>query len=235
MLESNSIIDILSTNDNDIILNKAKDYISNIFHNNDISAYNLFYAWYLFTKTCKHYFDDYSWNEPIQNKILNFFNIKINEHSYINDNLTKMFCIYTYALKYKRKIMDYERLEPKAYTLSNFLTKTKESYNKISKLLRNLCLDIICKPNGARIYNVIDYYEDLINYELNNIAYNCYFCKLDPKIDKENCKLILNINFIKTDTYSRFINMDEQLKPLFDLIQEDITYFNTYGYFYDMK
>lgn len=235
MLESNRIIDILSTNDNDIILNKVKEYISNIFHNNDINSSNLFYAWYLFTNTCKHYFDDYSWKEPIQKDILNLFNIKYNEHTYINDDLTKMFCIYTFALKFKRIVKDYERFESISYTLSNFLNETKNAYDKIKKLLRDLCLDIICKPNGARIYNVIEYYERLIDNELSTVAYRCYYCKLDQKIDKENCKLILNINFIKTDTYSRFIDMDKQLKPLFDLIQEDLTYFNTYGYFYDMK
>lgn len=237
MLESstNNVIDILSTNDNDVILNKAKEYIFNVYNGIDINPHNLFCGWFLFTKTCKHYFDDYSWKEPIQNKILNFFNIKINEHSYINDELTKMFCVYAYALKYKIKITDYDRLERIAWSLSDFLIKTKGTYDKIKKLLDTLCIGLICKPNGARIYNVIEYYESLINNELSVITYRCYSCKLEPKIDKENCKLILNINFIKTDTYSRFIDIDEQLKPLFDLIQEDLTYFNTYGYFYDMK
>lgn len=233
--ESNSIIDILSTNDNDVILNKANEYIFKVFHDNDINPHNLFCGWFLFTKTCKHYFDDYTWKEPIQNKILKFFNIKINEQSYIDDELTKMFCIYVYSLKYKRKITDYDRLTPIAETLSNLLIRTKETYYGIRKLLRDLCLGLICKPKGITTYNVIEYYEDMITYKLNNVAYHCYSCKLDVKVDNEQNKLIVNINFIKTDTYSRYMNLFEQVEPLFNLLQEDLAYFNTYGYFYDMK
>lgn len=235
MLESDSIINILSTNDNNIILNKAKEYISNSFHSNDVNLHNLFYGWFLFTNTCKHYFDDYAWNEPIQNKILNFFNIKINEHSYTNDDLTKMFCIYAYALKYKRKIMDYEKLKFNSYTFLTFLLNIKEVYDKIKKLLSDLCIGLICRPNGIRIYNVIEQYENMINNKLNNVAYHCYNCKLDVKIDKDKGKLIVNINFIKTDTYSRYIDLFEQVEPLFSLLQEELRYFNTYGYFYDIK
>lgn len=220
-----------------ISLIRARKYINK--SHEDSSSYcssDLFRGWLLYISSDKNYFYDCEWNETEQNNILDFFKVKYENAPYRDNDLTKMFSVYYVKETYKRNISDYNRFLPLANSISIYLTKTKESYDKLKMWLYRFTMDLYNKPYGQTMYNIIDSYNNYIDNIVNAISYGWYTSEVDVHIDIETQKLILNINFIKTDKVDYgFVDIDRQLQPLFELIKEDIEYFNTYGHFFNIE
>ena len=218
---------------NNISLLRARKHINKAHKN--ISYNELFRGWLLYISANKNYFYDCAWKEQEQNKILDFFNIKY-ENAYRDNNLTLMFCVYYVKGSYKRNINDYDRYLSVATNLSDYLIKTKNNYDKIKTWINRFIIDLYNKPNGKSMYNIIDAYNGYINNIIHSISYGWYTSRVDVHIDTETQKLILNVNFIKTDKVDYgFVDITKKLRPLFELIKEDMEYFNTYGQLFNIQ
>lgn len=205
---------------------RAKKYIEKYTKDRNIS--DLIKGWLLYTSTDKNYFYPNAWKEPEQNKILDFFNITLNQKTYRNDDLTLMFCVYVVSNDYKRNISDYERFEPSAELMSYKLKEVKESYTTIRDYLIKLTKELYCMPITQSTYNLIEE----INQRIYYYVYTSTAGNVTTKLHVNTCdnKISLSLNF---EEYQSGGIKNTCIYLILELLKYDIEYFNTYGYFFN--
>lgn len=205
---------------------RAKKYIEKYTKDGNIS--DLIKGWLLYTSTDKNYFYPNAWKEPEQNKILDFFNITLNQKTYRNDDLTLMFCVYVVSNNYKRNISDYERFEPSAKLMSYKLKEVKESYTTIRDYLIKLTKELYYMPITQSTYNLIEE----INQRIYYYVYTSTGGNVTTKLHVNTCdnKISLSLNF---EEYQSGGIKNTCIYLILELLKYDIEYFNTYGYFFN--
>ena len=205
---------------------RAKKYIEKYTKDRNIS--DLIKGWLLYTSTDKSYFYPNAWKEPEQNRILEFFNITSNQKTYRNDDLTLMFCVYVVSNDYKRNISDYERFEPSTKLMSYKLKEAKESYNTIRDYLIKLTKELYCMPMTQSTYNLIEE----INQRIYYYVYNSTDGNVTTKLHVNTCDNKISLSF-DYDVKQNYIIKNTVFDFIFELLNYDILYFNTYGTFFN--
>ena len=205
---------------------RSKKYIEKYTKGRNMS--DLIKGWLLYTSTDKSYFYPNAWKEPEQNRILEFFNITSNQKTYRNDDLTLMFCVYVVSNDYKRNISDYERFEPLAKLMSYKLKEAKESYNTIRDYLIKLTKELYCMPMTQSTYNLIEE----INQRIYYYVYNSTDGNVTTKLHVNTCDNKISLSF-DYDVKQNYIIKNTVFDFIFELLNYDILYFNTYGTFFN--
>lgn len=206
---------------------RAKKYIEKYTKDRNIS--DLIKGWLLYTYTDKSYFYPNAWKEPEQNRILEFFNITLNQKTYRNDDLTLMFCVYVVSNEYKRKISDYERFEPSAKLLATRLMELKRIFDMVENSLIKLTSNLYCAPISQSTYNLIEETNKKIYYYIYDITDGSVTTKLKADIE---CNKILLLSF-DYDVKQNYIIQNTGFDFIFELLNYDILYFNVYGTFFN--
>ena len=205
---------------------RAKKYIEKYIKGRNMSDF--IKGWLLYTSTDKSYFYPNAWKEPEQNRILEFFNIKNNQKIYRNDDLTLMFCVYVVSNEYKRKISDYERFEPSAKLLATRLMELKGIFDMVENYLIKLTSNLYCTPISQSTYNLIEETNQKIYYYIYDVTNGSVTTKL--KADIECNKILLSFDY---DVKQNYIIQNTGFDFIFELLNYDILYFNTYGTFFN--
>lgn len=205
---------------------RAKKYINAYITYKNIN--DLIKCWILYTSTDKCYFYPNAWKEPEQNKIFEFFDITPNQKVYRNDDLTLMFCVYVVSKCYKRNIYDYDQFETSAKLLKDKLLEIKEIYDVIKNYLIKLINDLYSAPITQSTYNLIEETNHEIYLYIYEITSAGVITKLKSNIVDD--KISLSFNFNVKSTY---IIKNTGIDLIFELLNYDILYFNTYGTFFN--
>lgn len=235
--KSSSLIDYLShVNILNDILHESKKYINESYNEDENTEYNIFNGWLLFTIAYPDYFSDYAWQEPIQNKILKYFNIEPNENTYRYWYTHVMWCVYYMAGKFKRNVKDYERFKANAQSIAMYLTRLKESYDNVLDELNKMVKGIYCiQYDRFKCGYFKCICEQNINDILSKISYGNYKCNIKMDFNDDILTLNLEVNPVKNTNENYFYRVENQLKPVLSLLQENIEYFNKYGKFFSFN
>lgn len=229
---TDNIINYLShVNTSGSILHVSKDYINKSTKNSENTEYNLFYGWLLFTTVYKdEYFYDCAWQEPLQNKILEYFNIEYDNNTYRNDDIHIMWCVYYTASLYNRNIKDYERFLPIAQSTAKYLIDLKNAYDNIIDELHKIITELteMPFPSMQASYIISEHKQKIYNI-ISNVSYSNYICNIDTVVNCGTLTFNMDIKESKSLNSNYFYRVKEQLNPLFNLLQENIDFYNETG------